>query len=495
MSADTGGTATGVVCTPLEFERLALRGRLATEPVRTGRARGGAARGRPVLVAGVAGGLARGIRAGDLVVADEVRADGTVTPSHAAPMLTGALRRLGLDVHCGPVVSATHVVDSIAERDALARHGALAVDTESALLTEPAPPGQGAVIRAVVDTVDEPLLHPGTLIRGPRAFRALRRAAPAIDAWVAATADREVVLAGPRSFCAGVERAIKVVERALDRFGAPVYVRRQIVHNVHVVRDLERRGAIFVEEADEVPPGSVLVLAAHGVAPDVHRQAEQRRLRVVDATCPLVSKVHAEVRRFADRDHTVFLIGHRDHEEVVGTQGEAPGNVVVVPDANAAANAEAADPDKVAYVMQTTLAVSEAEDTAAVLRDRFPALAGPRTEDICYATTNRQQAVRAVADESDLVLVLGSQNSSNSQRLAEVAESAGVPAHLVDDAESVDLGWLAGATRIGVTAGASAPPELVDDLVRALSGLGEVTVRNVDVVSENVRFTLPKEVH
>ena len=484
----------GVVCTPLEFERLALRGQLAAETLRTGRASGGGGSGRPVLVAGVAGGVAADVRAGDIVVADEIRGNGTTAPSHAAPLIAGALRRLGLHVHVGPIATTDHVVDTVAERAAIARHGVLAVDTESALVAASAPSGQAAVVRAVVDTPDEPLRHPGTLIRGPRAFGSLRSAAPAIDAWAAATADREVLLAGPRSFCAGVERAIEVVERALAKFGSPVYVRRQIVHNVHVVAGLERRGAIFVDEAHDVPPGSVLVLAAHGVAPDVRAQAERRSLQVIDATCPLVSKVHAEVRRFAARDHTVFLIGHRDHEEVVGTTGEAPDNVIVVPDAEAAERVDVADPDKVAYVMQTTLAVSEAETTASVLRERFPALSGPRTEDICYATSNRQQAVQAVAAESDLVLVLGSQNSSNSQRLAEVAESVGIPAYLVDDAESVDLNWLARATRIGVTAGASAPHELVDDLIRALSGLGEVSVRNVDVVPENVQFALPKEV-
>jgi len=485
---------TGVVYTPLEFERLALRDRLAAETICTGRSSVGVHAGSPTLVAGVAGGVAPDVRAGDIVVADEIRSNDRTVPCHAAPLLAGALRRLGLDVHLGPMMTTDHIVDTEAERAEVARSGALAVDTESALLASSAPSGRTAVVRAVVDTPAEPLRHPGTLIRGPRAFRALRHAAPAIDAWAAAIADREVLLAGPRSFCAGVERAIQVVERALDKFGPPVYVRRQIVHNLHVVRDLERRGAIFVDEAGDVPLGGVLVLAAHGVAPDVHHEAERRDLRVIDATCPLVSKVHAEVRRFAARDHTVFLIGHRDHEEVVGTSGEAPGNVIVVPDAETAEGVEVDDPDKVAYVMQTTLAVSEAENTASVLRERFPALSGPRTEDICYATSNRQQAVQAVAAGSDLVLVLGSQNSSNSRRLAEVAESQGVPAHLVDDAESVELSWLAGVSRVGVTAGASAPHQLVDDLVLALSGLGEVSVRNVDVVPENVQFALPKEV-
>jgi 4-hydroxy-3-methylbut-2-enyl diphosphate reductase len=291
-----------------------------------------------------------------------------------------------------------------------------------------------------------------------------------------------------------VERAIEIVERALALHGPPVYVRRQIVHNLHVVRDLERRGAVFVEEVGEVPEGSITVLAAHGVAPQVRSDAAARRLRVIDATCPLVSKVHTEVRRFAARDDTVFLIGHHDHEEVVGTRGEAPGHVIVVADPDEAGRVEVPDPQKVSYVMQTTLAVDEAERTAAVLRRRFPALAAPRKDDICYATTNRQQAIRAVARRSDLVLVLGSQNSSNSHRLAEVAAAEGVEAHLVDDASAVDLRWLCRARRIGITAGASAPPQLVDDLVRCLSGLGRISLTETSVVDEDIRFTLPREV-
>ncbi|MEV5648855.1 4-hydroxy-3-methylbut-2-enyl diphosphate reductase [Nocardia sp. NPDC052254] len=322
----------------------------------------------------------------------------------------------------------------------------------------------------------------------------MRAAAPALDRWSTATGEREILLAGPRSFCAGVERAIEIVEQALHRYGAPVYVRRQIVHNTHVVHGLSGRGAVFVEEIDEVPEGAVVVLAAHGVTPEVRLQAQRRSLRVVDGTCPLVSKVHAEVRKFAAAGKTVFLIGHADHEEVVGTRGEAPGDVLVVADPEAAERVTPPDPEQVAYVMQTTLALAEAEATAAVLRQRFPALAAPRKDDICYATTNRQHAVRDIARESDLVLVLGSRNSSNSLRLAEVAATEGVPAQLVEDAGEVELSWLAGTRRIGVTAGASAPPQLVHDLVDALSGLGSVQVRDITVTEENVRFNLPREV-
>ena len=487
---------TGLVCTPLLSEWLALRGRIGADPVRTGRSSDGRLTPgeRPLLVAGLAGALSNDLEPGDLVVADEIRGDAEPAPSHASPFLVGALRREGLTVHGGPIVSTPRIVDAPAARRALAAAGALAVDTESALLVAAAPPGQAAVVRAIVDTPDHRLLSPGTLVRGPQALRSLRRAAPVIEAWAAAVADREVILAGPRSFCAGVERAIEIVERALSLHGPPIYVRRQIVHNAHVVRDLEQRGAVFVEEVSQVPEGSITVLAAHGVAPQIRSDAAARGLRVIDATCPLVSKVHTEVRRFAARDNTVFLIGHSDHEEVVGTRGEAPGHVIVVADPDEAGQVEVPDPQKVSYVMQTTLAVEEAEETAAVLRGRFPALAAPRKDDICYATTNRQQAIRAVARRSDLVLVLGSQNSSNSHRLAEVAEAEGVEAHLVDDASAVDLRWLSRARRIGITAGASAPPQLVDDLVRCLSGLGRISLTETSVVDEDIRFTLPREV-
>ncbi|MBO0871309.1 MAG: 4-hydroxy-3-methylbut-2-enyl diphosphate reductase, partial [Micromonosporaceae bacterium] len=307
-------------------------------------------------------------------------------------------------------------------------------------------------------------------------------------------AGREVLLAGPRSFCAGVDRAIDIVDRALDRFGAPVYVRRQVVHNAHVVARLADRGAVFVSEVDDVPAGATVVLAAHGVAPAVRQRAAERELRVIDATCPLVAKVHTEVRRYAGRGDTVLLIGHRDHEEVEGTLGEAPDRVLVVEDLAGAAEVQPADPARVAYAMQTTLAVDEASTIADALRQRFPSLQGPRTDDICYATTNRQQAVRAVAENADLMLVVGSANSSNSLRLVEVASAAGLPAYLVDDAGEVDLAALAGARRIGITAGASAPPHLVEQLIDCLGGLGPITRREVQVATEDVTFTLPREV-
>ncbi|MGW7684084.1 4-hydroxy-3-methylbut-2-enyl diphosphate reductase, partial [Kribbella sp. NPDC054772] len=292
----------------------------------------------------------------------------------------------------------------------------------------------------------------------------------------------------------GVGGPIAPGARAPQTFGAPVYVRRQIVHNRHVVSDLERRGAVFVEEVDAVPEGSRLVLAAHGVTPAVREQAAARNLHVIDATCPLVAKVHQEVRRYAARDRTVLLIGHSDHEEVIGTVGEAPDHVIVVANPTEAETVEVPNPDNVGYAMQTTLAVEEAIETAAVLRRRFPNLTAPRRDDICYATSNRQAGVRAIAERSDLVVVLGSQNSSNSRRLVEVAEAAGAPAVLVDDAGELELDRLAGVRRIGITAGASAPPTLVDDLVRGLSGLGPISLSEHGSLIEDVRFALPKEV-
>ncbi|HEY2670322.1 MAG TPA: 4-hydroxy-3-methylbut-2-enyl diphosphate reductase [Rugosimonospora sp.] len=496
--AVAGGLGTApVVCAPLRVERAALR-RAGVSVVRSGmgprRSERSVARlaGSPVLVAGLGGGLDDAVRPGDVVVASEVRGPaGQRVPSPSAPLLAGALRRLGLTVHIGPIVSSERVVDGAARRE-LSGTGALAVDTESAWLAPGGAPF--AAIRSIVDTDVNPLWSVGAVPRGIRALRALRRAVPAIDDWSAALGEREVLLASPRSFCAGVERAIDVVDRAIDRYGAPVYVRRQIVHNAHVVRQLERRGAVFVTEVDEVPPGRVLVFAAHGVTPAVRAEADARGLSVIDATCPLVSKVHSEVRRYSGRGDTVFLIGHGDHEEVEGTVGEAPRNVIVVEDVAAAARVAPRDPGRVAYAMQTTLAVDEAEQIAAVLRERFPTLQAPRRDDICYATTNRQQAVRAIARECDLVLVVGSANSSNSVRLVEVAQREGTQAVLVDDAGQVDLRALAGVGRVGITAGASAPPHLVDELVQCLSGLGPVTVRESKSEPEDIHFTLPREV-
>ncbi len=487
------------VCTALRVESAAVRGsarvlRTGMGPRRTARSMRRLSDAGPVAMLGVAGGVAPTVQVGDVVVATEVRAGDVAVKCPSAPLLAGELRRAGLRVHLGPIATTGTLLgkDALA---ALAATGALAVDMESAAVGAAVGGHRPfAVVRVVTDTIAEPLWRPDIVARGWRALRTLRAVVPVVEKWAAATADRSVHLASPRSFCAGVERAIEIVERALDRYGAPVYVRRQIVHNAHIVGELQARGAIFVEELDEVPVGARVILAAHGVTPGVRAQAVARRLQVVDATCPLVAKVHAEVRRYAAADHTVFLIGHGDHEEVVGTVGEAPDRVVVVDDMAAAEHVAAADPDRVAYVMQTTLAVDEAEAIAGALRSRFPSLVAPRQDDICYATSNRQLAVRDIAGHCDLVLVVGSANSSNSQRLVEVAERAGVAAYLVDDATDVRLDWLAKARAIGITAGASAPPRLVDEIVACLGGLGSVDVHEHHSVSEDVTFTLPREV-
>jgi len=488
---------TGVVVAPMRVEAAAMRApglvvlhggmgsRRAAES-----ARRLAPSGRPVLLAGVGGALTPHVRPGDLVVGTELHGPRGRVPLPSAPLLAAALRRQGLTVHLGPIACAPSIVDG-ADRTRYAETGALAVDMESGEFA--ALPGALAVVRAIVDTPEQPLWRPGTVLRGISGLRSLRLAVPALREWCAAAGEGEVRRASPRSFCAGVERAVEIVERALHRYGAPVYVRRQVVHNAHVVRRLERMGAVFVQEVDEVPRGATTVLAAHGVAPAVRAAARDRGLRVIDATCPLVTKVHTEVKRYTGRGDTVFLIGHADHEEVEGTVGEAPERIVVVEDAETAAQVRAPS-DGVAYAMQTTLAVDEAEEIAAVLRERFPSIEGPRRDDICYATTNRQRAVSAVAGKTDLVLVVGSPNSSNSQRLVEVARRRGTRARLVDDVSEVDLRWLDGATRIGITAGASAPPDLVDELVRCLGGLGRTRVTETVAADEDVVFTLPREV-
>ncbi len=305
---------------------------------------------------------------------------------------------------------------------------------------------------------------------------------------------RRVLLAKPRGYCAGVDRAVQAVEIALDRFGAPVYVRKQIVHNTHVVNELEKRGAVFVEETDEVPEGGVVVFSAHGIAPEVRLAAEQRGLRAIDATCPLVTKVHNEARRFAAGDYDILLIGHDGHEEVVGTTGEAPARVRLVDGTDGAATVEVRDPAKVVWLSQTTLSVDETTQTVAALRERFPQLIDPPSDDICYATQNRQAAVKVIAREADVVLVVGSPNSSNSVRLVEVARDAGAgAAYLVDDAGEIEDRWLAGAGTVGVTSGASVPEELVSGVLARLDKLGFSDVAEVEAVTERMSFQLPRE--
>jgi 4-hydroxy-3-methylbut-2-en-1-yl diphosphate reductase len=305
---------------------------------------------------------------------------------------------------------------------------------------------------------------------------------------------RRVLLAKPRGYCAGVDRAVQAVEMALDRFGAPVYVRKQIVHNTHVVSELEKRGAVFVEETDEVPAGSVIVFSAHGIAPEVRDAAGQRGLRAIDATCPLVTKVHNEAKRFAASDYDILLIGHEGHEEVVGTMGEAPARVRLVDGPAGAADVQVRDPAKVVWLSQTTLSVDETVQTVSALRERFPLLIDPPSDDICYATQNRQAAVKVIASEADVVIVVGSRNSSNSVRLVEVAKDAGAgAAYLVDDATELDDNWLDGASTVGVTSGASVPELLVTGVLAKLADLGFTDVDEVESVTERMSFQLPRE--
>jgi 4-hydroxy-3-methylbut-2-enyl diphosphate reductase len=305
---------------------------------------------------------------------------------------------------------------------------------------------------------------------------------------------KRILLAWPRGYCAGVERAVDTVERALRIFGSPVYVRKQIVHNIHVVRDLERKGAVFVEEETEVPEGAVVILSAHGVAPEVYANSARRGLSVIDATCPLVTKVHMEARRFAREGYTILLIGHEGHEEVVGTSGEAPDQVLLVSTPEEARAIRVLDGNRVAYLSQTTLSVDETNEVIEVLRDRFPGIEGPPRDDICYATQNRQEAVKDLAANADVILVIGSDNSSNSRRLVEVAIAMGTPAYLIDDESEIDPAWLEGREAIGVTSGASAPEWLVERVVDHLKTLGATSVEQLHTVDERMRFSLPLQV-
>jgi 4-hydroxy-3-methylbut-2-enyl diphosphate reductase len=304
----------------------------------------------------------------------------------------------------------------------------------------------------------------------------------------------KILLAAPRGYCAGVDRAVQTVERALERYGAPVYVRKEIVHNKHVVEQLRARGAVFVESESDVPTGATVVFSAHGVAPSVHAGARERGLHTIDATCPLVTKVHVEAKKFAAEGYTIVLIGHAGHEEVEGTMGEAPDDIVLIEDEAGVDQLEVEDPSKVAYISQTTLSVDETQSIIARLRERFPAIIGPRTDDICYATTNRQAAVKQLARESDLVLVIGSRNSSNSNRLVEVAREHGADSYLIDNESQVREQWLEGKRVVGITSGASAPEELVQRLVEFFRRRGTDDVQELEVVQEDVRFMLPKPI-
>jgi 4-hydroxy-3-methylbut-2-en-1-yl diphosphate reductase len=310
----------------------------------------------------------------------------------------------------------------------------------------------------------------------------------------ATSAPKRVLLAAPRGYCAGVDRAVQTVERALDLYGAPVYVRKEIVHNKHVVEELAERGAIFVEEETEVPEGEMVVFSAHGVAPAVHDNSVARGLRTIDATCPLVTKVHVSARRFAADGYTIVMIGHEGHEEVEGTMGEAPQSIVLVQTVEEVDSLQIPDPERVAFITQTTLSVDETAEIIAALRAKFPAIVSSKSDDICYATTNRQIAVKQLARECDLVLVIGSTNSSNSNRLVEVAREHGAASHLIDNQSQVREEWLEGVETVGITSGASAPEELVEALVQLFRDRGAEDVSELRTVHEDVRFMLPKEI-
>jgi 4-hydroxy-3-methylbut-2-en-1-yl diphosphate reductase len=308
-----------------------------------------------------------------------------------------------------------------------------------------------------------------------------------------AVSTKKILLLRPRGFCAGVVRAIDVVKIALDLYGAPIYVRKEIVHNKHVVDELRAAGAVFVEELDEVPAGARVIFSAHGVSPVVRKDAVQRQVQVIDATCPLVTKVHLEAVKFAQRGYSIVLIGHKDHDEVIGTLGEAPEATVLVSNVEDVDQLNVPNPEKVSYITQTTLSLDETQDIVARLRERFPKIKGPEKQDICYATENRQLAVRAVAPMCELLLVVGSQNSSNSRRLVEVCVKEGIASHLIDDLGEVNPEWLQGVNTVAVTAGASAPENLVQELIQSLQGQGYAELEEVEIKEEDVRFTLPSD--
>ena len=439
---------------------------------------------------GVAGGLAPELTPGDIIIASELRSTESSTSRDipGSSLLSHEFRRARFSVHLGPLVTSPTYVAS-GDRAELAASGALAVDMESSWVMDYLPNNPLAVVRAISDTSTT-----GPMRGGLRALGALAQTRAPLERWAKACGVHDVILASPRSFCAGVDRAIETVERALEQHGAPIYVRRQIVHNLHVVRRLEAMGAIFVEELSEVPDGAVVVLAAHGVSPEVRREgAERDGLTIIDATCPLVAKVHTEARRYAAQDYNIVLIGHATHEEVEGTLGEAPEHITLI-DGIDDVGTLSLDERPVAYLTQTTLATDETAAIVEALRERYPNITGPATDDICYATQNRQDALRSISRRCDLMLVVGSSNSSNTARLVEVAQREGCRAELLEDASQLELSWLSGARTIGVTAGASVPESLVAGVVNSLASLGPVHVSEERIVQETVHFALPTRV-
>lgn len=508
MSPAPAPAARLLVLAPLRLEAVALapNGPLAYTVARTGMgpAKAASAAARlaaarlaspgPVALAGLGGALDASLVPGDVVVAERVldSAGREVGRLASAPALAGELARSGVRAKTGTVVTADHIVTG-EERAQLAALGADVVDMESAAVVAAGWAGPLAVVRAVSDSPGHELFSPAGALGVLRALRALRACRGPLARWAEATGPRQVFLAGPRGFCAGVTRAIETVERALSTYGPPIYVRRQIVHNGAVVQRLEALGAVFVHELSEVPEGARVVFSAHGVGTAVLEEAAAANMSTIDATCPLVAKVHSEGRRFAAAGRQVVLVGHAGHDEVEGTLGSVAGARLVT----TAADVDALDLDghsPVAVITQTTLTPAEVHDVVDALGRRFADLARPGSSDICYASQNRQEAVRQLAPECDLVLVVGSSNSSNSNRLVEVARRGGTPAHLVGSAADVELSWLAGVTKVGVSAGASAPEELVQQLVECLRGLGQVTVSENPTSTEHVNFPLPLEV-
>ncbi len=492
-----------VLLAPLRLEALALRGmgapveQLGMGPTKARssvqRLLAGDSPPKAAAIMGIGGALGDDLVPGDVVVADRlVGPEGRqVAELASAPLIAGELRRAGLRARTGTVVTTDHIVTG-AERQKL-RELADVVDMESLPVAEMvgASGTSLAVVRAISDSPEHELWSLAGAAGVTRALLTLRRAAPVLLTWAQALAPRTVLLADPRSFCAGVRRAIETVQRAIALFGAPVYVRRQIVHNAHVVEELEAAGAVFVEELDQVPDGATVVFSAHGVGTAVQHEAQVRNMRTVDATCPLVSKVHHEAKRFAGSGRQVVLIGHRGHDEVEGTLGTVPGIRLV----SGPEDIDGIDATKpTAVVTQTTLATDEVAGMMAALDKHFIDLVHPSASDICYASQNRQEAVRAMAPECELVLVVGSRNSSNANRLVEVARRAGAPAHLVEDEADVKLSWLAGRHHIGISAGASAPETLVQRLVACLAALGPISTVERATMQENVTFSLPVEV-
>lgn len=492
------GAAPRVGPATLEIELIGMGLKKAGEAAKrlsaTKRAGPGVGQPAAVAVAGLGGALGEGLSPGDIVVADRLLdAQGNeVARLASAPLLANELRRLGLRARTGTIVSTDHIVTGD-ERATLAALGADAVDMESTAVASQNWGAPLAVLRAISDTPGAELFSPAGVKGVWAALRALRASRRALANWAAAAGPRDIFLAEPRSFCAGVRRAVETVERALERYGAPVYVRRQIVHNAHVVSRLEAAGAVFVEELAEVPDGAKVVFSAHGVGVSVYEEAATRDMFTIDATCPLVTKVHNEARRFVGAGRQLVLIGHAGHDEVEGTLGTVPGmRLVSRPEDVSHIDL---DPDSpTAFVTQTTLATDEVADIVTALGERFVDLARPAASDICYASQNRQEAVREMAPDCDVVLVVGSPNSSNSNRLVEVARRCGASAHLIDSHRDLDLSWLVGARRVGVTAGASAPEELVHEVVECLAGLGPACIEQRSTGNEHVSFPLPLEV-